>query len=63
MIFLSFFFVFRSICTTFGKFPKVLTFEKTQIYLVFYSLNRTFAGKINANDGKQLKISGSRRGV
>ena len=38
MIFLSFFFAFRTFIIT-------------------------FAGKINANDGKQLKISGSRGGV
>ena len=42
----SFPFVFRSLNRTFDLWSKVLRSEKMQIYLLFSSLNRTFAADL-----------------
>ena len=41
---MRFYLVLYSICTTFELRSNVLSFEKSQINLDFYSLIRTFAG-------------------
>ena len=40
--------VFYSLFTTFELRSKILTFEKTQIYLDFYSLIRIFAPNLKS---------------